>query len=829
MFTCEQCHKAFKTRTSLTRHAHNHTHGRLPHTCNICQVAFARRDVLRRHLRTSHAVGETARKRCHTACEACRAARIKCDGNVPCHDCSIHGRQCRSASARGRVSQAVPQDQRLGADTSPPGDAGADDTPWSSEASPNNVFAAANLDFAEPPNHQHVENCALESTMPGSSYLPLPSGEIAGFETTAWPWLHENLYLQDEPLFDQILNNVAPIRMSTGPPADSGPVYNHSSVLPFTVEEADIPQRPKDTLTSIVEDLVAYAASVSSVSTSPEDRCNAWTTAAHRLEKLRSDYTASTDPTRPATHHLLNGFVSIHMAQFNPLWPLFSQDGFNADNLHPVCYLTLTSIGAMYGSLEDRRYGTLMHERLRRLLCAALFDLESGQDDLVWLSHARLLTQVAALYFGQKQAFSYAQHLGAILVAQARRMNLFARTKHPAATSRPHAPAAAAERSSWSSAEQQRRLAFGILRADVFTSTLLNTRPYLTYEEFRITLPRSDSLWHNDKCLTVEQLLVAQQFEDEQHPLNFADLVHIALERDEDLPQLTAAGYELCLFGLQGLVWSFSQDTDVLHQMKEHMASSGEFDECSASATRDAVAHPKTAGEYSPPSNTISNSRSLMTSSYSDNGPDALAVTPRRMSNLQSGYARLVDALHRWHRDMRRARPDARRDSRMSGMLLYHISHLQLFTSLQDLHHISYACMEERPADHTILTKVQRWVVSKQASLARSHAWSIWSIVRDEHRREIHQRSRFNFLAFCGLHHAAVVIWTMHAGRNGDPSHENLADHLDVRQWLSECAAMFDALSPLGGASFGAAARKLARRPFPVCSNVASGLTARVP
>lgn len=82
MFQCLECSKVYKTRTSLTRHSHNHASVPLQqHACATCGVVFARRDILNRHVNNGHCASENRGKgRCHTACEGCRAARVKCDG-----------------------------------------------------------------------------------------------------------------------------------------------------------------------------------------------------------------------------------------------------------------------------------------------------------------------------------------------------------------------------------------------------------------------------------------------------------------------------------------------------------------------------------------------------------------------------------------------------------------------------------------------------------------------------------------------------------------------------------------------------------------------------
>ncbi|KAK4570476.1 hypothetical protein LTR86_002556 [Recurvomyces mirabilis] len=602
--------------------------------------------------------------------------------------------------------------------------------------------------------------------------------------TQSWPWLHESLYLQDGPV------------MSLPPRQD---LQSH---IPFLGES-----EAHDTLEGIVESLVASAATVASAPETSHHPQIEWAKYSERLAKLRGDMV----DLFSGSNHILDIFVAHHMSDFNPLWPLFVEDAVQAEHLHPILYLTLTSIGAMYGTSDDQAFGTLMHQRLRRLLAAGLFDLEGGAEDVIWLGQSRLLTQVAALYFGQRQAFSYAQHIGAILAAQARRMNLFQELEPSTATVRTDR-LLKSERRMWLRAESRRRLAFGLLRADVFNSVLLNTRPVLSYEEFQITLPRSNYLYQNTGQLTEEQLYVAQQFEDDrQSEHNFGDLVRVCLEQDEDLPELNQVGYELCLFGLQVSIWSCSQDLDLVHRLTGRAFIMQ--DTCNQSRNQGDVLDTSLAAQLHEQSSLGARPAEKPPTRPFDRTKDALDTDSRRMRDLHRDYVRVENALRSWRKDLRRSRLEPVRDTRMSSMLLYHISYMRLSAPLQDLHAVSYHASEQSDIVRPSLRKCHRWLRSAQTEQALTHAWSIWSIMQEEHARPPVQRARFNLLSFLGLHHAAVILWTVGPPLKYCPAGTHDMDRTGA--WLQECASLFDTLSPLGGASFGAAARKLSKQPFP--------------
>jgi hypothetical protein len=47
----------------------------------------------------------------------------------------------------------------------------------------------------------------------------------------------------------------------------------------------------------------------------------------------------------------------------------------------------------------------------------------------------------------------------------------------------------------WMHIEARKQLAFGILRADVYTSVLMSSRPLISAEEVELDLPAPDDIW----------------------------------------------------------------------------------------------------------------------------------------------------------------------------------------------------------------------------------------------------------------------------------------------------------------------------------------------
>jgi hypothetical protein len=282
MFNCPECDKGYTKQTSLNRHIQNHLKSK-QYTCPTCHVSFYRRDLLSRHskmhntgppLPKSSTPGQTqvqnrgnqGRQRCHTACIPCRESRTKCDGSRPCLSCASSGRSCeysrtinrisRAPLHRGPVLSAHALEQTALNET--PNDGEAESTvlgrqqDWTAQ---HEESRHSYMDLDEPQSNGFLQSPAASSDAPfmavdadiehcrvdltGQSFqnggsnldgLNLSVGMIDPLlsdltsDTMAWPWLHENLFLQadySEPwpvIHQQNLIDEIPDRYSAGPP-----------------------------------------------------------------------------------------------------------------------------------------------------------------------------------------------------------------------------------------------------------------------------------------------------------------------------------------------------------------------------------------------------------------------------------------------------------------------------------------------------------------------------------------------------------------------------------------------------------------------------------
>ena len=179
---------------------------------------------------------------------------------------------------------------------------------------------------------------------------------------------------------------------------------------------------PNIILAEQADELVEYATKSSCEPVTRSARASHWRAASSRLEAIFIINHLHTAQHSDGNHLMHKVIASDYMPKFNRLWPMFSRCNFDPDTLNPMLYLVLVSIGSMHGSVPQKHFGTLLHTRLRRLLAGSSFDLETPEGDMIWLAHARLLTQVQGLYFGQKQGFSFAQVCKAEYLRTSRRL-----------------------------------------------------------------------------------------------------------------------------------------------------------------------------------------------------------------------------------------------------------------------------------------------------------------------------------------------------------------------------------------------------------------------
>jgi hypothetical protein len=475
----------------------------------------------------------------------------------------------------------------------------------------------------------------------------------------------------------------------------------------------------------------------------------------------------------------------------------------------------------------------MMHVQIRSSLAAA-YEIDDGENDLLWLAQARLLTQVAALYFGQPKAFTYAQHLGVLLVAQARRMDLFSDVQAASFVrkiSQMQGVASDQARFSiWMQLEARRRLAFGIFRADTYTSVLLHTKPLVSLEEIDLELPMCDTVWRGTRMAPE---LCMQIIEHDQTPgreLRASDIYRIALDQHEPLPPLDPFGHELLIFGLQYPIWRFSRD----QKMFERLTGS----EDRSAGTDKPATSPLSATILTGPESVEVLNNAFENRQQGNTGSEAhrLESSVRVMADLELERRRLMSALDKWEQALPLVKTFVKtkvdRSSLLSGLILYHAGYLSLYAPLRDLHQIQYRLADKRPIDPDLVHSVRQWANSRRGRLAAERSCCIWSMIAREAQVASEKRVNFNLLAFATLHHGAVILWSY--GEAHDFTHENdtsgaplvleaaeviSIQHDESAKILNAFVELYDRISPARWSSFAQAASTLANHTFPLEDN----------
>jgi hypothetical protein len=583
--------------------------------------------------------------------------------------------------------------------------------------------------------------------------------------------------------------------------------------------------------TAIVEDLIAYARATALKPYTQREPSAYWRSISLRVQ--RAFNLSSMQDLRNTTDHSLDHFIKLYQDNISHLWPFFARHTFDPAHLHPVLYLTLGSIGSMYGGNESSQYGSLMHEHLRDLLAESLFDFQNTDNDSVSIAQARSLTQLSALYFGHKRAFSYAQHLGGILIAQARRMDLFSPPKSQKwLLSIPDLNSDHSTNAEWLSrwvrAETRKRLAYSILRLEVYTSLLLNTRPLLSFEELQLELPCSPYLWLTKFPSDSHFIAAIQQdaASSNRERVLFCDLIRLAMDRDEHPPSFDVLCVELLLFGLQHHVWRLCHDVEALVRLiGMHLSPDLPFNGLDMKATANSRV------PLIPIRNFTGIDRSQVRSSR-EQFEDHLLQRFRHMDELRADHERTFFVLRKW-RNMFNAICSRQlttndRSSVMSSLLLYHLSFLRILAPIDELHHISYRATNDKVVNTEILNHVWIWSQSEQCRIAVRHACIVWNLLAAECERPPETQARFTLMAVTGLHHAAVVIWTF-AGTHDEQSDLKLGnnDETDTgvpiakeqrQNLMGMFVQLFDRISPAWAfrSSFSAAAVRLSGTSFPL-------------
>lgn len=343
------------------------------------------------------------------------------------------------------------------------------------------------------------------------------------------------------------------------------------------------------------------------------------------------------------------------------------------------------------------------------------------------------------------------KHLGALLIAQARRLNLFQEPGYNHSESFDRSEAEEVQLSRWRSLESRKRLAYGIMRADVYTSVLLNSRPLLSYEEIYLTLPHSEKLYHNDGDLSWREQLLTSRIDAERCPqMIFPDLLRVMLGRSETASLDDAVAFELCLFAMQSPLWRFSHDVELFSRL-----TGTEWEAASPLGGNDR----RTSLSLSEPTLTD------LLSGRPYTAPDRLGRVHRNMRGMRDDRDRMERVLESWHDGFLVARQSAaftkHRDSLMSSLSLFNTSHLQLHAPLAQLHNVSYRAGETRPVSSKTVQQIHDWSITRNATHAIERAVAICDLISQELDRPERSRACFNFLAFGSLHHATVVLWTM--------------------------------------------------------------------
>lgn len=417
------------------------------------------------------------------------------------------------------------------------------------------------------------------------------------------------------------------------------------------------------------------------------------------------------------------------------------------------------------------------------------------------------------------------------MVAQARRLELFQQPARLKISHQTDDSLSNKEKlSRWLQSETRNRLAFGILRADVYTSVLLNSRPLLSFEEIDLITPCSDDLWRDMEGLSVGEQLIAVRIEDRHYaPTIFSDLLRLLLDRGENVPAMRPISHELCLFGLQAPIWKVSHDPDLFQRLtgekyvrRPRSTLRGPL----ASATENALKNARNQGQNSRQAEPRAAIHDLLSGTF-EPPTDALAQNSRSMDDMQNDRDRVEDALESWYQGFQSVRSPQvteHRDALMSCLLLWHMSYLRLYAPLHQLHDVSYRTGDQQTGHCDSIEQAKAWAGSKEACTAASRALKICNLVHFELERPVKSRASFNFLAFGSLHHAAVVLWTLSEVRKDfsflgkeketGPFSSMLIEG-NTSGLLTACANLFRMLSPMGGVSFGLAADRLSSVQFP--------------
>ncbi|KAJ5247510.1 hypothetical protein N7468_002493 [Penicillium chermesinum] len=461
--------------------------------------------------------------------------------------------------------------------------------------------------------------------------------------------------------------------------------------------------------------------------------------------------------------HLLHTFVKSFFDNFHPLWPITWLQGFEYDDVEPLLYLVMGSIGAMYmESPKAKRYGLEMHLALRPKLIAACLSCPPDEAKSDAIFEAVLLMEIMSLYLGSHEALKYTREAGAALVTHARRVRLFEESESsplPAGVLFDNYGKQADNRlREWIKLEKRRRLVFGFFRCEIFSGVLWNTKPLVSFDELKLSLPCKQDLWTYVGPAWREKILTASQGIGSPNMV-YSDLVRLVADGasgSNALALTSPSVHDLVLYGIQNWLLGICQAMQYAHSKKEEQ----------------------------------DNFKLLQ------QGSDILPVQ----------YSKISGTLERWNVSQEEFLRSFTLDP-----LLYHLWHVQVNANLDALHNLSSSDLYISGQSYLNmdLGAIALWATTESAHVALYHACRIWCLLDDEiykmRTNKTHvQKPSFNILSIISIYHAGVVIWAM--------AHLNPFVHVDfqrgwgrppfrlsqdnIHQWVGECASIAGQLSP---------------------------------
>ena len=555
-------------------------------------------------------------------------------------------------------------------------------------------------------------------------------------------------------------------------------------------------------------------------------RTEFWKSEAANIEQKfgLSDLPVDTTKQPSVLHH----FIKLYFEHFDPLCPLFRQQGFKYDDLSGDILVTMISIGSMYGGPIAAQFGRPLQDHLRLALLTRQIWLQDSADttNSVSLCQSLLLAQVAGLWFGSRKAISFAQQLNSSLVSQARKSRLFEEIKlSPLGTQ--DWWAAVRE---WTQMEERKKLAYCILRADGYLSVLLGTRPLLSGEEINLMLPCSPAVWEKSTHELSHHLMQAKLPTEDQGDLSFSELFQISMDRAEALPSLRPSELELLLWAMQEFIWRFSHDPQLLRRLTGH--SSFEIGRQPYELAIDRFAR-------RPASPTA-----RLSLDYADSlawfNEDPLDCSLREMEDLRTDCDRLLVSLRKWKQAFYTASSSenlvTERDALLRNRLLYHLIFIRLNAKVDLIHRVAFdmdASTRQLKVDDIKL--LYDWSKSRAASVALDNAYAVQTLITQEIKRDPDRRARFNILAFTAMYHAASIVWVcgkIPDARSSTENFDSMAGRppktgrgIDLRlhqdntfEALSKFTILLQQVTPdwKGLSFFSERVAVMARHPFPV-------------